>query len=98
MTATTRTAQVFIGGRFRPAANTFPVLEVPTGEPIGAAPSARQAQIDDAVAAAHSPEADAPFGGVKASEIGRGLGPEGLDEYLCAKSIYRSGPAAGNHA
>jgi aldehyde dehydrogenase (NAD+) len=35
----------------------------------------------------------APFGGVKASGLGRELGPEGLDAYLQLQSIYEAPPA-----
>jgi acyl-CoA reductase-like NAD-dependent aldehyde dehydrogenase len=35
----------------------------------------------------------APFGGVKASGIGREVGPEGLAAYQTLKSIYRVGPS-----
>jgi aldehyde dehydrogenase (NAD+) len=36
----------------------------------------------------------APFGGVKASGIGRELGPEGLSPYFLLQSIYEEPPAA----
>jgi aldehyde dehydrogenase (NAD+) len=56
---TTETAQFFIGGRFRLAGQVAPVIEAATGEILGDGPFATQADIDDAVAAAHSAEADA---------------------------------------
>jgi acyl-CoA reductase-like NAD-dependent aldehyde dehydrogenase len=34
----------------------------------------------------------APFGGVKASGVGRELGPEGLEAYLQLQSIYEAAP------
>jgi aldehyde dehydrogenase (NAD+) len=38
----------------------------------------------------------APFGGVKASGIGRELGPEGLESYLQLQSIYEAPPQAAD--
>ncbi len=37
-------------------------------------------------------DVQSPFGGVKASGLGRELGPEGLDAYFTYKSIYRATP------
>jgi aldehyde dehydrogenase (NAD+) len=39
-------------------------------------------------------DVDAPFGGVKASGVGRELGPEGLAAYQTIKSIFRLGSPA----
>jgi betaine-aldehyde dehydrogenase len=36
----------------------------------------------------------APFGGVKASGIGREFGPEGIGEYIELKSLYTATPEA----
>jgi acyl-CoA reductase-like NAD-dependent aldehyde dehydrogenase len=38
----------------------------------------------------------APFGGVKASGLGRELGPEGLQAYLQLQSIYEAAPQAAD--
>jgi aldehyde dehydrogenase (NAD+) len=53
------TAQLFIGGEFRAANKVVPVIEAATGEKLADGPSATEAEIDDAVAAAHSAEAEA---------------------------------------
>lgn len=52
-------SRLFIGGEFRPATQTVPVLEAATGEHLGDGPSATREEIDAAVAAAHSAEAEA---------------------------------------
>ncbi|OBK40944.1 aldehyde dehydrogenase [Mycobacterium kubicae] len=39
----------------------------------------------------YQPDIDAPFGGVKASGVGREFGPEGLAAYQTVKSIFRAG-------
>ncbi len=50
----TITGQVFIGGRFRPSAETTPVLEAATGQPLGDGANAGTADVDAAVAAARA--------------------------------------------
>jgi aldehyde dehydrogenase (NAD+) len=41
----------------------------------------------------YQPDFGAPFGGIKASGLGRELGPEGLASYQAIKSIFRNGGA-----
>jgi acyl-CoA reductase-like NAD-dependent aldehyde dehydrogenase len=50
---------LFIAGEYRAASEVVPLLEAATGEPLGVAPCATEADIDAAVAAAHSPQAHA---------------------------------------
>ncbi|WP_157521375.1 aldehyde dehydrogenase family protein, partial [Mycobacterium sp. ACS4331] len=50
----TITGQVFIGGRFRPSAETTPVLEAATGQPLGDGANAGTVDVDAAVAAARA--------------------------------------------
>ena len=52
MTQIIDTGRLFIGGTFRDAEQTVPVIEAATGEVLADGPSARIADIDDAVAAA----------------------------------------------
>lgn len=47
------TARLFIGGAYRPAAQTIPVIEAATGEVFAEAPNATTSDIDQAVEAAH---------------------------------------------
>jgi aldehyde dehydrogenase (NAD+) len=56
---TTDAARLFIGGQFRVARKAIPTFEAATGEPLGDGPCATESDIDDAVAAAHSADADA---------------------------------------
>lgn len=59
MTTDVDAAVLFIGGDFRPATSRVPVIEAATEKPLGIAGCATPADIDDAVAAAHSSEAKA---------------------------------------
>lgn len=52
------TARLFIGGTFRPATKTIPVIEAATGEILADGPCATESDIDDAVAAAHDGPAE----------------------------------------
>ena len=52
MTQIIDTGRLFIGGTFRDAERTVPVIEAATGEVLADGPSATIADIDDAVASA----------------------------------------------
>ena len=54
MSASASTPHLFIGGQFRAARKSLPVLEAATGQLLADAACATEADIDDAVAAAHS--------------------------------------------
>lgn len=61
MTRTTsdqEAARLFVGGQFRPASKTIPVVEAATGEILADGPCAEESDIDDAVAAAHGAPAE----------------------------------------
>ena len=49
--------RLFVAGKYRAASEIVPLLEAATGEPLGDAPSATEADIDAAVVAAHSTQA-----------------------------------------
>lgn len=55
---TANTAELFIGGEFRPARKVIPVGEASTGGVLADGPCATEEDIDDAVAAAHSASAN----------------------------------------
>ncbi|MBB3748320.1 acyl-CoA reductase-like NAD-dependent aldehyde dehydrogenase [Mycolicibacterium sp. BK634] len=59
MTANHTDGVLFIGGEFRAATTTVPVIEAATEEVLGYAGCASESDIDDAVAAAHGPDARA---------------------------------------
>lgn len=59
MTTNHTDGQLYIGGEFRSAINTVPVIEPATEEVLGRAACASTSDIDDAVAAAHGPDARA---------------------------------------
>ncbi|MEZ0355268.1 aldehyde dehydrogenase [Mycobacterium sp. SA01] len=50
--ADTDTARIFIGGTYREAARTIPVIDAATGEAFADGPNATTSDVDDAVAAA----------------------------------------------
>ncbi|MCI4675871.1 aldehyde dehydrogenase [Candidatus Mycolicibacterium alkanivorans] len=67
-----------------------------SSDPERAVEVARRVQTGTIGINQYLPDPTAPFGGVKASGLGRELGPEGLAAYENQKSIYLSAPASGN--
>ena len=92
--------RLFIEGEWvRPAGTAvIEVISPHTEEVIGTVPDGTPDDMDRAVAAArtafgintYTVEPAAPFGGVKASGVGRELGPEGLVAYQEYKSVVRA--------
>jgi acyl-CoA reductase-like NAD-dependent aldehyde dehydrogenase len=81
-------ALVFIGGEFRQADKVEPVIDDAVEAAHCALEGWRTIGVND-----YQTDVAAPLGGVKASGIGRELGPEGLAAYQTLKSIYRVGPS-----
>ncbi|MDZ4265690.1 MAG: aldehyde dehydrogenase, partial [Mycobacterium sp.] len=67
-----------------------------SSDPERAVEVARRVQTGTIGINQYLPDPTAPFGGVKASGLGRELGPEGLAAYENQKSIYLGAPASGN--
>ncbi|TVS85091.1 aldehyde dehydrogenase [Mycobacterium helveticum] len=67
-----------------------------TSDPERAVAVARRVQTGTIGINNYLPDPTAPFGGVKASGLGRELGPEGLAAYEQLKSIYLDSPPSAN--
>ncbi len=65
-----------------------------TTDPERGADLAKRVQTGSIGINHYVPDPAAPFGGVKASGLGRELGPEGLAAYLQLQSIYKPAPNA----
>ena len=65
-----------------------------TGDPEAGLDVARQVRAGTYGVNTYTMDFAAPFGGFKASGVGREFGPEGLGQYTELKSIYTSLPAA----
>ena len=61
--------------------------------PEGAQKVARRVQTGTVGINHYTLDPAAPFGGIKASGIGRELGPEGLQAYLSIQSMFKTTPA-----
>ena len=61
-----------------------------TGDPERGTAVAKQVRTGSIGVNGYLPDPTAPFGGVKASGLGRELGPEGLAAYQEIQSLYRA--------
>jgi acyl-CoA reductase-like NAD-dependent aldehyde dehydrogenase len=84
---------LFVGGEWvKPASSKrIQVINATTEDSDHAFQIARQIESGTVRVNGYLPDLNAPFGGIKASGLGREMGPESVAAYQQLKSIYLTG-------